>query len=99
MPHNYEKILFDFIHGYGPMFGNDFSVIDNTGRLSTGTQYHVFLKGGISFDISNEPCGGEFEYDFVPGWEGPFDTRTAQDVLGVLTVMGHSFTKELKAQG
>lgn len=99
MPRNYEKILFDFINKIGPGFLENFCIIDNTGKLAgTSKHYRVFMKGGISFDISHEPGGGETEYDFIPEWEGPFETKTAEGVLGLLTVMGHSFTKELKAQ-
>lgn len=92
MQRNYGKILFDFINSYGPMFGSNFCIIDNTGKLSKGKHYRVFLKGGIAFDISKELGEREFEYDFVSVWDGPFFAEnTPQHTLAALIMMGHSF--------
>lgn len=89
MERNFKKILFEFIHSHGPMFGDKFCIIDNTGPKAEGSiHYRVFVKGGISFDISRD--GNEYEFNSV--WEGPLKIDMSVHVLAVLTIMGYSFT-------
>jgi hypothetical protein len=56
---NYGKILFDYIHQYGEVFGRgpeeSLCTIDNTGPKANGQVfYRCFVKGGIQFEISKE---------------------------------------------
>lgn len=91
-----DQTLFNFIHAHGDAcWKEDFCIIDNTGEYGkkTGeTHYRVFVKGGVSFDISKEVFGdlpGHFGYSFTSQWEGPYSVMTSSDVLKILRMLGY----------
>lgn len=86
--------LFDFLHRYGPMWGNHFCIIGNNGpNAGEGTYYRVFVFGGIMFDIDREKEKGEWVYSLNIEWAGPYNLQDAIDIIAILQILGYS--KEL----
>lgn len=93
-----RELLFKFLMLWGSGYwGEDFNIFDNTGEYGKQkgeTHMRVFVKGGISFDISKELDESDeskkvFQYDFISGWEGAYSCMTATDVISVLIMLGH----------
>lgn len=87
-----NKQLFEYIGSIGEYHGSDTFIIDNTGshpdKDKGQREYIVFVKGGLSFDISKEYNGTkgepEFEYFFTIRWEGPLMITSAKEALAYL---------------
>lgn len=91
-----DQTLFNFINTYGDAYwAEDFCIIDNTGeygRKNGEKHYRVFVKGGVSFDISKEILGdlpGQFGYCYLSGWEGPYGVMNSTNALKVLRMLGY----------
>lgn len=93
-----RELLFKFLMLWGPGYrGEDFCTFDNTGEYGKQKgeiHLNVFVKGGISFDISKELDDSNenkktWQYDFISGWEGAYGCMTATDVISVLIMLGH----------
>lgn len=94
---NHNQGLFDIINELGPILSDYICVFDNTSKqgIADGEKhFHVFLKGGIRFDVSKEwdekdEYNKELMYCTRIYWAGPFNAETATDVLAVLTMLNH----------
>jgi hypothetical protein len=86
MERNYEQILFDYIHSYGPVLNDTIAIFDNNGPNAGGNQYYqVFLKGGFLFESYRDHSG----YVFISVWAGVLNVNKPREAIAVLLMLGH----------